>query len=347
MSTLGGLPERSPGGPPALPDDTVDLAIEVIAEELAPATRLAYSAAWAGWEAWCADHQRQALPAAPADLVGWLTTVAFDDREPRLAPGTCAQRLCAVAHRHRTTLDGATGEALGDPTAHPAVRQWLRGYRRRVTSLGGGMPRQATPLTAEGAAAIRATATAPRTGPGGRTESPDAALHRGLADRVIVGLLRDGLLRRGEAAALRWGDLADDDAGAGVITVRRSKTDTDGAGAVLWISPPTMRDIAAWRERLSFFGADVGPEAPLVGLSAPSIARRLAAAGEAAGLPDRLSGHSGRVGMAQDLVGHGLDLAATMQAGRWSTPNEVARYARRLAAKRGAVARYYAERAEA
>ena len=164
---------------------------------------------------------------------------------------------------------------------------------------------------------------------------------------VIVGLLRDGLLRRGEAAALRWGDLADDDAGAGTITVRRSKTDTDGAGAVLWISPQTMLDIAAWRERLSFFGDDVGPEAPLVGLSAPSIARRLAAAGEAAGLPDRLSGHSGRVGMAQDLVGHGLDLAATMQAGRWSTPNEVARYTRRLAAKRGAVARYYAERAEA
>ena len=60
-----------------MPDDTLDLAIEVIAEELAPATRLAYSAAWAGWEAWCADHQRQALPAAPADLVGWLTTVAF------------------------------------------------------------------------------------------------------------------------------------------------------------------------------------------------------------------------------------------------------------------------------
>ena len=70
MSTLGALPEPSPGGPPALPDDTVDLAIEVIAEELAPPTRLAYGAAWAGWEAWCADHERQALPAAPADLVG-------------------------------------------------------------------------------------------------------------------------------------------------------------------------------------------------------------------------------------------------------------------------------------
>ena len=47
VSTLAALPEPSPGGPSALPDDMVDLAIEVIAEELAPATRLAYSAGWA------------------------------------------------------------------------------------------------------------------------------------------------------------------------------------------------------------------------------------------------------------------------------------------------------------
>lgn len=65
------------------------------------------------------------------------------------------------------------------------------------------------------------------------------------------------------------------------------------------------------------------------------------------GLEARLSGHSGRVGMAQDLVALGLDLAATMAAGRWSSPAELVRYTRHLAADRGAVARYYAERAEA
>ena len=160
MSTLEALPEPSPAGPPAVPDATVGLAAEVIAEDLAPATRRAYAAAWADWESWCAAHRRPALPAAAEDLIGWLTTVALDGGEPRLAPGTCAQRLCAVAHRHRTTLDGATGEPLADPTAHPAVRRWLRGYRRLATSRRGGGPRQAAPLTAEAAAAIRATATA-------------------------------------------------------------------------------------------------------------------------------------------------------------------------------------------
>lgn len=65
------------------------------------------------------------------------------------------------------------------------------------------------------------------------------------------------------------------------------------------------------------------------------------------GLEALLSGPSGRVGMAQDLVAHGPDLAATMAAGRWSTPAEPVRYTRHLAADRSAVARYYAERAEA
>ena len=163
-----------------------------------------------------------------------------------------------------------------------------------------------------------------------------------------MGLLRDALLRRGELAALRWGDLQPDgDGPAGVLTVRRSKTDPDGEGAVLWVSPQTMRDVSAWQALQASDGADVGAAAALVGMSAPSIARRLAAAGEAAGLEDRLSGHSGRVGMAQDLVAHGLDLGATMAAGRWATPTEVVRYTRHLAADRGAVARYYAERAEA
>jgi hypothetical protein len=45
--------------------------------------------------------------------------------------------------------------------------------------------------------------------------------------------------------------------------------------------------------------------------------------------------------MAQDLVAAGDELPAVMQAGRWRTPAMPARYAERLLAARGAVARYY------
>ncbi len=69
------------------------------------------------------------------------------------------------------------------------------------------------------------------------------------------------------------------------------------------------------------------------------IIKRLA---RKAGLPDaaiaRMSGHSCRVGMAQDLVAAGADVAGLMQAGRWKSMQMPARYSERLEAKRGVVA---------
>ena len=54
--------------------------------------------------------------------------------------------------------------------------------------------------------------------------------------------MRDGLLRRGEAAALRWDNLTIADDGSGRLTISRSKTDQTGEGAVLWISPQTGQE---------------------------------------------------------------------------------------------------------
>jgi hypothetical protein len=48
--------------------------------------------------------------------------------------------------------------------------------------------------------------------------------------------------------------------------------------------------------------------------------------------------------MAHDLVAGGADLKVIMQAGRWKSPAMPARYAERLLAGRGAVARYHERR---
>ena len=53
------------------------------------------------------------------------------------------------------------------------------------------------------------------------------------------------------------------------------------------------------------------------------------------------TGHSGRVGMAQDLARSGVELPELMTAGRWKSSRMPARYTERQAAGRGAVARYY------
>ena len=55
------------------------------------------------------------------------------------------------------------------------------------------------------------------------------------------------------------------------------------------------------------------------------------------------TGHSGRVGMAQDLASTGTELPALMTAGRWKNSKMPARYTERQVAGRGAVARYYQE----
>jgi hypothetical protein len=57
-----------------------------------------------------------------------------------------------------------------------------------------------------------------------------------------------------------------------------------------------------------------------------------------------VSGHSCRVGMAQDLVASGAELASVMQVGRWKTAAMPARYSENLIATRGAVAEYYRKR---
>ena len=60
-------------------------------------------------------------------------------------------------------------------------------------------------------------------------------------------------------------------------------------------------------------------------MSPKQIGRRVQAAAKAAGLGEGFSGHSGRVGMAQDLAATGVELPALMTAGRWKSSRMPAR----------------------
>ena len=71
----------------------------------------------------------------------------------------------------------------------------------------------------------------------------------------------------------------------------------------------------------------------------PRIFRAMA---ERAGLPAetvrRISGHSPRVGAAQDMIASGIATPAIMQAGRWKSASMVQRYGERLLPKRNGAA---------
>ena len=59
-----------------------------------------------------------------------------------------------------------------------------------------------------------------------------------------------------------------------------------------------------------------------------------------AGIEGRITGHSGRVGLAVELTRRGAPEQATAKAGGWKSSRMVAHYAAAVAAEQGAVATY-------
>ena len=211
-----------------------------------------------------------------------------------------------------------------------------------IVRVNGRPQCQAKPLTETALAAVKATAMMPRRyqGRAVKAERSWDARRRGQVDIALVSVLRDGLRRRSEAAALRWGDVELQEDGAARIHVRRSKIDPEAEGAVLYIGPEAAAALVAIMPEGI---AVMDPSTPVFGLSASQIGRRVNAAAKAAGLGDGFTGHSGRVGMAQDLTAAGVELPALMTAGRRQSSKMPARYTERQAADRGAVARSYQE----
>jgi hypothetical protein len=74
--------------------------------------------------------------------------------------------------------------------------------------------------------------------------------------------------------------------------------------------------------------------------SSPTYIKRVA---RWIGMPGKqvhqVSGHSVRVGAAQDLLALNIDLASVMQAGRWKSSRMPVRYGENVLAARGAIAR--------
>ncbi|WP_338053923.1 tyrosine-type recombinase/integrase [Sphingobium estronivorans] len=169
------------------------------------------------------------LPASEARLVAYI-----DDCEARkLKPTTVSRRLSSLAVAHHL---------LGVPSCVGAgvVRDALRGLRRRA----GVRQRQAGPLRLGEAI--------------GRTPDKGFTLSVlleacggdvvGLRDAALLSLGYDAGLRVSELAAVAVEHIDPQEDGSGVLELPRSKTDQEGQGAFVWLSPDTMRRLAWWQE---------------------------------------------------------------------------------------------------
>lgn len=352
------------------------LAIEAAAEAMAPATKAAIVADLKCYLRWCLLQRpiATAVPAAPETLVLYLRWLARSTETRAAAkPATLARRLASIARVHRI-LGFGDSEAL--PTQAGMVRDTLKGIRRKAgvrqrqaapLRLGRAMPEPGAPSSAEPEPDGEGE-------PGGLTiESLLAACSTdlvGLRDAALCSMAYDGGLRVSELVAATVADLRLMTDGSGRLTIPRSKTDQEGAGAIVWLSAETMDRLSAWLTAsgiadgpvfrriniLTHKGADEGETVlshhigghALTRQGVVSILRRRAAAaieeGHAVVEPGQdavaaLSAHSFRVGLTQDLFAAGEDGAGIALALRWSSPTTALGYARELAAGSNAAAR--------
>jgi integrase len=171
---------------------------------------------------------------------------------------------------------------------------------------------------------------------------------RDIRDRALVAVAYDTMCRREEVVSWRVEDIAETADGSGSVLIRRSKTDATGEGATAYLSPLTMRLVSVW---LKESGLQAGPlfvrvhGAVGVGgsLTPQVVSGVFRKVGQWIGLErqewERISGHSARVGAAQDLLALNMDLPSVMQAGRWRDTRMPMRYGERVLASRGAMAR--------
>ena len=293
----------------------------LLSHQIAETTLATYRSQWRSFAAWAQSNSLQALPADPVQVAAYLAERLETYGHK---PSTLRVAAAAIAFVHRTAR-------LDDPCARQEVKVTLKSATRKM----GRSQKQAEALTAEALAIIEANVHKPRIGRGGRLESTLTARRRGNVDIALICLMRDALLRVSEAAALTWSDIDIEADGTGRLLIRRSKTDTEGEGAIAFVSASTMT-------KLKMIQTASQHTDSIFGLRPNQIALRIKRAGQTAGLGDGFSGHSPRVGMARDLARAGTELPSLMTAGRWRSASMPAHYIRNETAGKGAVAQYYA-----
>ena len=288
-----------------------ETAIILMRKLLAANTRRAYASALRKLDA---TLQGQEL--TDRTLAAYVGSLAREG----LSPTSAATVIAAVKQRYEERDLQFPGSKL--------TRDTLSGFRRQAARQPA--PRgQAQAVTLEDATAMLAAACKPRPRGRGGMESRRTAERRGIVDAAIVAVLFQAGLRRCEAAALVWADIEDAADGEGVlIHVRTSKTNQEGTA----VDTRYVKDgfAAALRRLRVECGSDRSQaNRPVFTLSGQQISRRFTAAAKAAGIPGRVTAHSGRVGLASELTRRGASVTETMLAGGWTTARMVAPLRRR------------------
>ena len=269
-----------------------------------------------GFTAWCAERGLSPLPVRAGTVVAYIEAMT-----PVRASATVRRYVWSIATVHKVA-----GER--SPLEDAAVQRALTRMHRKN--------------------GIRQSQVRGLTWPLVR-RLLDAAGDRliDVRNRAMLAVAYDAMLRRSELVALQVIDMKRYRDGSASLLVRHAKTDPEGGGAMLYLHRDTVKLVRAW---LGATGIGAGRLFRSVrrdgavgeALDESQVPRIYRAMAERAGLPAetvrRISGHSPRVGAAQDMIASGIGIPAIMQAGRWKSTSMVQRYGERLLAKRNGAA---------
>ncbi len=293
----------------SLPLPSLDQAREFIRASKAENTLRGYQSDWRAFCAWCDGHGVCPLPAAAETVAAYIAECAG-----HLKPGSIQRRLNAVAEAHKAAgVESTTHNAI--------VRNTMKGIRR---TLGTAQSRKTAVLTDE----IRTMLEL----------ADDGTM--GARDRALILLGFAGAFRRSELVGLDVEDCAFTRDGL-TVTLRRSKTDQDGAGRKIGIpygsNPETcpVRTIQAWVESAAISSGPLfrslnrhGQVQP-GGLSGIDVARVVKKLAQRAGLNSaKYAGHSLRAGHATSAAIAGASERSIMNQTGHRSVQMVRRYIR-------------------
>lgn len=249
---------------------------------------------------WCSARNAEFLPAGPSSVAGF-----FDDQLQTCRYATIRRRASAIRLAHVLS-------DLPCPIEHSDVFLSMR----RAARTKGRRPKQVLGLTKDLLDKIQIAC-------------PDTLA--GTRDAALLSVGYDTLCRSSE---LSWMRVKDVRLNCADIYIPRAKNDPFGDGRIALITRSTCDLVKQWLERsqLKCGALFRGLHTASVSnrhLDTSSIRRIVKSAARRAGLHEEaaaLSGHSMRVGAAQDLMLAGYSELAIMNAGGWKNSDVVARY---------------------
>ena len=282
---------------------------------------------------WALAHGRRFLPMSPDDLRDYLSWLQAGGR----ASSTISTHASLISMLHRNA-------GLTPPNTAPAVFRALKKINR-VAVVAGERAGQAVPFCLSDLIALDAC----------WNNSPQLKETRNLA---FLHVAYSTLLRVSELARLRVRDVTQAEDGRIVLDVAWTKTVVQTGGLIKALSTLSTQRLMEWINASGLAGepdaflfcpvhrankVSLSTERPLTTPALEAIFAQAwcqAGHGQAKANKNRYrgwSGHSARVGAAQDMAKQGYAVAQIMQEGTWKKPETLMRYIRNVEAHQGAM----------